>query len=204
MNLYQKYFKNLLDKTCSVFLLICFSPLIFLISIIQFTIYGKDIFFLQERSGLNGRVFQILKFRTMKDKYDENGMLLPDNLRLTHFGRLLRFLSFDELLNLVNVFRGEMSFVGPRPFPKTYLAFMNDEQRRRYSVRPGITGLAQVNGRNKLSWGEKISFDLQYVRNVKFLLDLGICIRSLKFLFTITKNRELGNQSFDNFTPDFD
>jgi len=203
MNLYQKYFKNLFDKIFSVFLLICCSPLIILVSIIQFTIYGKNIFFLQERSGLNGRVFQILKFRTMKDKYDKNGILLPDNLRLTHFGRLLRFLSFDEVLNLVNVFRGEMSFVGPRPFPKTYLAFMNDEQKRRYSVRPGITGLAQVNGRNKLSWSEKILFDLQYVRNVKFLLDLGICIRSLKFLFTTTKNKELGNQSFDNFTPGF-
>jgi undecaprenyl phosphate N,N'-diacetylbacillosamine 1-phosphate transferase len=96
-----------------------------------------------------------------------------------------------------------MSFVGPRPLPKAYFASMNDKQKLRYSVRPGITGLAQVNGRNKLLWNEKINFDLEYTRNINFLLDLSICIRSFKYLFSLTNNKELGNQSFDNFTPDF-
>lgn len=203
MNLYQKYVKNLLDKVVSFYFLFFMSPIIILVSVLQLFIYGKNIFFLQERSGLEGKPFQIIKFRTMKDKYDKDGLLLPDNLRLTKFGKVLRFLSFDEVPNLVNVLKGDMSFVGPRPLPKTYFPLLSTEQQRRYSVRPGITGLAQVNGRNKLLWNEKIFFDLQYTRDVSLLLDLRICLKSFKFLFTLTNNKELGDQSFDNFTPDF-
>jgi undecaprenyl phosphate N,N'-diacetylbacillosamine 1-phosphate transferase len=140
----------------------------------------------------------------MFDKQSNSGQQLPDNDRLTTSGKILRFLSLDELPNLINVLKSDMSFVGPRPFPTSYFDFMNNEQKKRYSVRPGITGLAQIMGRNNLSWKMKIYYDLKYIENINLFSDLIISLKTFRYLFSNKKNEALGNQSIDNFIPDFD
>lgn len=145
----------------------------------------------------------LIKFRTMLDKSDFLGRQLPDSKRLTTSGKILRFFSLDELPNMINVVKGDLSFVGPRPFPASYLNLMNTEQRKRYSVRPGITGLAQVMGRNNLSWKSKIEFDLKYIHNINFFGDLIILFKTFRFLFSSKKNEYLGDQSIDDFKPNF-
>jgi sugar transferase EpsL len=144
---------------------------------------GNPVFFLQIRPGLNGKAFKILKFRTMLDVSDSDGNLLPDEIRLTPFGKFLRSLSLDELPELWNVFKGDMSLVGPRPFLMEYLPLYNSEQNRRHGVRPGITGWAQVNGRNTISWEEKFELDLWYVDNQNFWLDLKILFLTIQKVF---------------------
>jgi len=188
----------------SVILLIVVIPLIIPIIFIQFSVYGTKIFFYQERSGLNGKVFSLIKFRTMTDKFDISGKQSPDRLRLTTSGRILRFLSLDELPNMINVLKGDISFVGPRPFPTLYFNSMNEEQRKRYSVRPGITGLAQIMGRNNLSWKNKIRYDLEYIENINFLKDLFILLKTFRHLFSSKSNEDLGDKSIDDFLPNFD
>ena len=135
---------------------------------------GYPVFFRQKRPGLNGKIFVLCKFRTMTDKKDENGKLLPDEERLTSFGKFLRSTSLDELPELFNVWKGEMSLVGPRPLLVKYLPLYNEEQKKRHNVRPGITGLAQVKGRNAISWEQKFEYDVDYVNNISFLLDCKI------------------------------
>ena len=188
----------------AVILLILLTPFIMIIILLQFSVYGSKILFYQERSGLNGRVFSLIKFRTMIDKSDISGRQLPDKQRLTSSGKILRFLSLDELPNIINVVKGDLSFVGPRPFPTSYFNLMNAEQKKRYSVRPGITGLAQIMGRNNLSWKSKIAYDLKYIENINFFEDLIILFRTFRHLFTSKRNEDLGDQSIDDFIPNFD
>lgn len=188
----------------AVSLLILLAPLMCLIVLFQWMVYGSRVFFYQERSGLNGKPFNLIKFRTMVDKLSTSGQQLPDNDRLTTSGKIFRFLSLDELPNLINVLKNDMSFVGPRPFPTSYFNLMSSDQKKRYSVRPGITGLAQIMGRNNLSWKMKIYYDLKYIENINFFSDLVISLKTFRYLFSSKKNKTLGNQSIDDFAPNFD
>jgi len=194
----------MIDKIMAVILLVLLIPLILTIILLQINAYGSKILFYQERSGLNGRVFSLIKFRTMIDKSDISGKQLPDEQRLTSFGKILRFLSLDELPNIINVVKGDLSFVGPRPFPTSYFDLMSTEQKKRYSVRPGITGLAQIMGRNNLSWKRKITYDLKYIENINLFGDLIILLKTFRHLFTSKRNEDLGDQSIDDFIPNFD
>jgi len=172
-------FKRLFDLTVAIVLLIILSPLLVIVSILVFILIGSPVFFKQRRAGLNSEVFEIIKFRTMNNKVDSKGELLPDNERLTRFGQFLRSSSIDELPELWNVIKGDMSLVGPRPLLQEYLVLYSEEQKRRHLVRPGITGLAQVSGRNSLSWEDKFVCDLWYVENHNLILDLKILVQTL-------------------------
>lgn len=172
--------KRLFDIVLTLCGLLILAPFIFLICIfVRFTL-GAPIFFVQTRPGLHGQPFQMVKFRTMSDARDSDGNLLPDSVRLTKFGRLLRSSSLDELPELINVLKGEMSLVGPRPLLMEYLPLYTNEQARRHELRPGITGWAQVNGRNAVSWDERFKLDVWYVDNQSFLLDLKILMLTIK------------------------
>jgi len=160
--------------------LIVLSPLLLIIAILVKINLGSPVIFKQKRPGLNEKIFTLYKFRTMTDKRDENGKLLPDSERLTSFGKFLRSTSLDELPELYNILKGDMSFIGPRPLLVKYLPLYNDFQRRRHEVRPGLTGLAQVNGRNAISWEQKFKLDVEYVDNVSFIGDLKIIILTIK------------------------
>jgi lipopolysaccharide/colanic/teichoic acid biosynthesis glycosyltransferase len=188
---YIKYIKTSFDFLTSIILLIILSPLFLAILFVLYIQNNGEPFFIQERPGKNLKPFKILKFKTMNDKKDENGVLLPDKDRLTLAGRLVRKTSVDELPQLINVIKGDMSLIGPRPLLFKYVPLYNDSQRRRHLVRPGITGWAQVNGRNSISWQRKFELDNYYVDHVSFLLDLRI------FWLTIVKilKREGINQS---------
>ncbi|MDI9456548.1 MAG: sugar transferase, partial [Bacillota bacterium] len=152
--IYGRYFKRLLDFILSLIALVVLSPVFLIIALLVRIKLGSPVLFKQERPGLNEKIFTIYKFRTMTDERDENGELLPNHLRLTKFGRALRSSSLDELPELFNILRGDMSFIGPRPLLIEYLPLYNEQQRRRHAVRPGLTGLAQVNGRNAITWEE--------------------------------------------------
>lgn len=156
------------------------SPILIIIAFLVRTKLGSPIFFKQERPGLNEKIFTMYKFRTMTDAIDKNGNLLPDNVRLTKFGKLLRSTSLDELPELINILKGDMSIIGPRPLLVEYLPLYNDKQKRRHEVRPGLSGLAQVSGRNFLSWEEKFNLDIQYVDHVSFLTDWKIILLTVK------------------------
>lgn len=177
--MYKKYFKRLLDCIMALIGLIVLSPLMFIIAVLIRIKLGSPVIFKQPRPGLNEGIFTLYKFRTMIDERDQNGELLPDERRLTAFGRWLRSTSFDELPELWNILKGDMSFVGPRPLLVDYLPFYNEKQRKRHRVRPGLTGLAQVSGRNALAWEERFALDVQYVDNVSFLGDLSIMVRTV-------------------------
>ncbi len=166
--------KRIIDILLSLILLILLSPLFISISIYTLINIGKPIFFIQNRPGLHGKVFKMYKFRTMKNTKDAYGNLLSDSERLTSFGQSMRNKSLDEIPELWNVLKGDMSFVGPRPLLVKYQDLYNDEQKRRHNVRPGITGWAQINGRNQISWEEKFNYDLWYVDNQTIMLDLKI------------------------------
>ncbi|EMF7690432.1 undecaprenyl phosphate N,N'-diacetylbacillosamine 1-phosphate transferase [Campylobacter coli] len=180
--MYEKWIKRIFDFVLGLFLLVLFSPLI-LITALLLKITQGSVIFTQNRPGLNEKIFKIYKFKTMSDERDEKGELLSDELRLKAFGKIVRSLSLDELLQLFNVLKGDMSFVGPRPLLVEYLPFYNEEQKLRHKVRPGITGWAQVNGRNAISWQKKFELDVYYVKNISFLLDLKIMfLTALKVL----------------------
>ena len=176
-------FKSLLDLLFALILLIALSPLLFVIYILVYLTLGKPVFFIQERPGLNNKIFKLIKFRTMQNKFNKKNILLPDNKRLTRFGRFLRASSLDELPSLVNVLKGEMSFVGPRPLLVEYLKFYNEEQLKRHMVKPGITGLAQVNGRNTIDWNQKFKYDLLYIKKISFLMDINILLKTILKVF---------------------
>ncbi|GCC50593.1 lipid carrier--UDP-N-acetylgalactosaminyltransferase [Chryseotalea sanaruensis] len=189
--MYKRYVKRLVDIILSITILLISSP-IFIIIILLLTIQNKGtVFFLQERPGYLQRSFQIIKFKTMNDARDNNGNLMPDKQRLTSFGKWIRKLSLDELPQLVNVLKGEMSLIGPRPLLFKYIPLYSPIQNRRHEVRPGITGWAQVNGRNSISWTKRFELDVYYVDNISFALDCRI------FWMTIVKvlKREGINQS---------
>ena len=166
--------KNLFDKTLALFLIILFSPIYIVISLLIFFKMGSPILFRQKRPGYKEKIFGIYKFRTMTNEKDEFGNLLPDDKRLVGIGKFIRSTSLDELPQLFNVLKGEMSFVGPRPLLKEYLPLYNEKQKRRHDVKPGITGWAQVNGRNAISWEQKFDYDVWYVDNQSFWLDIKI------------------------------
>ena len=166
--------KNLFDKTLALFLIILFSPIYIIVSLLILWKMGSPILFRQKRPGYKEKIFGIYKFRTMTNEKDEFGNLLPDNKRLVGIGKFIRSTSLDELPQLFNVLKGEMSFVGPRPLLKEYLPLYNEKQKRRHDVKPGITGWAQVNGRNAISWEQKFDYDVWYVDNQSFLLDIKI------------------------------
>ncbi len=171
--------KRLFDIILSIFLMVLLSPLFIIVSILIYIKMGRPILFRQVRAGFNEKLFTIYKFRTMSDIRDESGKLLPDDKRLDKFGKFIRATSLDELPQLLNVLKGDMSFVGPRPLLVEYLPLYSREQRRRHTVKPGITGLAQINGRNAIDWDSRFRYDIEYVDNHSFILDLKILWRTL-------------------------
>ncbi len=181
--MYRNFFKRLFDLLIAIIGLIIISPIFLIITIgLYFSNEGKP-FFYQKRPGLNGRVFKIIKFKTMNDKKDHNGNLLSDANRLTSIGSLVRKSSLDEIPQLINVLKGDMAIIGPRPLLVQYLSLYNERQRRRHEVRPGITGWAQVNGRNAISWEKKFELDVWYVDNLSLLTDLKIFLMTFKKVF---------------------
>lgn len=178
--IYRKYIKRVMDFILSLIAIIVLSPIMLLVALLVRTNLGSPVIFKQERPGLNEKIFTMYKFRTMTDERDENGELLPDSERLTKFGKFLRSTSLDELPELFNILKGDMSIVGPRPLLVEYLPLYNEHQRRRHEVRPGLSGLAQVNGRNAISWEEKFDLDVQYVDNITFLGDWKIILLTIK------------------------
>ncbi len=176
------FFKRLFDIAVSIVVLIVLSPII-LILIVGLFISQGGVFFRQERPGLNGEIFTVVKFKTMSDQKDSNGQLLPDAERLTRVGRFVRKTSLDELPQLLNVLSGKMSLVGPRPLLVEYLGRYNEFQMRRHEVKPGITGWAQINGRNTLTWDQKFNYDVWYVDNCNFILDIEIILKTIKRVF---------------------
>lgn len=172
--MYKTYFKRILDFVAALLLLLIFSPIILICFILLLIVNKGNALFFQVRPGFQSIPFTILKFKTMNDGKDINGNLLPDEVRLTQIGKFIRLLSIDELLQLINVLKGDMSLVGPRPLLTQYLTRYTSEQIRRHEVKPGITGWAQVNGRNAITWEEKFKLDVVYVDNVSFLLDIKI------------------------------
>tara|TARA_B110000091_G_scaffold171509_1_gene184512 strand:- start:6468 stop:7076 length:609 start_codon:yes stop_codon:yes gene_type:complete len=175
--------KYLFDLTVSIIVFLILLPVILLVAALIRIKLGSPILFTQDRPGLNGKVFKMMKFRSMLDAKDKHGNLLPDNERMTKFGAFLRSTSLDELPGLFNVIKGDMSLVGPRPLLVQYLPLYNSEQAKRHNVRPGITGWAQVNGRNAIGWDEKFKLDVWYVENKSFLLDIKILLLTVKKVF---------------------
>jgi len=179
MKIYQHIFKPILDKLLALILIILFSPIMIIAAILIYLWDGRPIIFTQERPGLNEKIFKIYKFRTMTNEKDEFGNLLPDEKRLKGIGKFIRSLSLDELPQLFNVLKGDMSFIGPRPLLVKYLSRYNEEQRKRHLVKPGITGLAQVKGRNAISWRRKFKYDVFYVNHLTFKMDLYIICQTI-------------------------
>jgi lipopolysaccharide/colanic/teichoic acid biosynthesis glycosyltransferase len=180
---YEKYIKRLLDIILSGIALIILSPILLIVAILVHIKLGSPVIFHQQRPGYHEKIFGLCKFRSMTDERDEKGELKPDEVRLTSFGKKLRSTSLDELPELWNIFKGDMSIVGPRPLLVRYLDRYNTHQARRHEVRPGLTGLAQVNGRNTVSWEERFDYDVQYVDNVTFLGDCKIILKTVLTVF---------------------
>lgn len=174
--LYERFFKRALDILCSLMAILVFWWLYVIVAILVRVKLGSPVLFTQERPGKNEKIFKLYKFRTMTDARDENGELLPDDVRLTKFGRLLRSTSLDELPEVFNILKGDMGVVGPRPLLVKYLPLYNETQRRRHEVRPGLTGYAQVHGRNSISWEDKFRMDVEYVDHVTFMGDVKIIL----------------------------
>lgn len=178
--MYKHFFKRLIDFILSLIALIVLSPILLIVALLVRTKLGSPIIFKQERPGLNEKIFTLYKFRTMTDAKDEQGNLLPDEIRLTKFGKLLRSTSLDELPELFNILKGDMAIVGPRPLLVRYLPLYNEHQKHRHDVRPGFTGWAQCNGRNAISWEEKFDLDVYYTKHVSLLLDIKIILKTVK------------------------
>lgn len=198
--MYKNLIKPILDFILAFLLIIVFSPIILIVALLIKLKLGSPILFTQERPGLNGKIFRIYKFRTMSDERDSKGDLLSDELRLKGFGKLIRKSSLDELPQLFNVLKGEMSFVGPRPLLVEYLKLYNQEQAKRHNVKPGITGWAQVNGRNAISWEEKFKLDVYYVEHISFMLDCKILYMTF---FKVLKRKDISsntNITMEKFT----
>ncbi len=172
--LYRRFVKRFFDIVLSIAAITLLSPVLIVLAIMVRAKLGSPVLFRQKRPGYHGEIFGLMKFRTMTDEKDENGELLPDEVRLTSFGKKLRSTSLDELPEFFNILKGDMSFVGPRPLLVQYLPLYNEEQAHRHDVLPGLTGWAQVNGRNAISWEKKFEYDVWYTRNISFLLDLTI------------------------------
>lgn len=183
--MYRKYFKRVFDFVCSFLALIILSPVLLVTALLVRIKLGTPVIFKQKRPGLNEKIFTLYKFRTMTDQKDEQGNFLPDEVRLTKFGKMLRSTSLDELPELWNILKGDMSVVGPRPLLVEYLPLYNEKQRRRHSVKPGLTGLAQINGRNLITWEQRFAYDIKYVDLISFSSDFKIIFKT--FFKTITR-----------------
>lgn len=180
MTTYKNFFKRLIDFILALIALMIIWPILLLVIIwLHFANKGAGVFFTQDRPGKGGKIFKVIKFKTMTDEKDESGNLLPDNERITKIGSFVRSTSIDELPQLINVLKGDMALIGPRPLLPQYLSLYNDEQKRRHDVRPGITGWAQVNGRNTISWAEKFKLDVWYVDHVSLILDIRIIFKTV-------------------------
>lgn len=176
---YEKFVKRFLDMVLSGMALLMLSPVLLVTAMIVRVKLGSPVIFCQERPGKDEKIFRLHKFRSMSDARDENGALLPDEVRLGRFGRILRATSIDELPELFDIFRGKMSIVGPRPLLVEYLPYYTEGERHRHDVRPGLTGLAQINGRNTLTWEQKFAYDLEYVQKISFIMDLNILLGTI-------------------------
>ena len=202
--MYAGFFKRIIDFLLSLFAGILLLPVILILTVVgAFAMKGNP-FFTQLRPGKNERIFKLIKFRTMTNEKDENGELLPDDMRLYKFGKFLRSTSLEEFPELINILIGDMSIVGPRPLLVRYLTRYNDEQRRRHNVRPGLTGNAQANGRNAISWDEKFKLDIEYVDNISFSFDVKIIFDTVKAVFkrdgissdtSVTMEEFMGNEA---------
>lgn len=181
--MYQRYIKRLLDILISLCALIVLSPILLVVAVLVRIKLGSPVIFHQERPGYHEKIFSLCKFRSMTNERGENGELLPDEVRLTKFGKALRATSLDELPELWNILKGDMSLIGPRPLLVKYLPLYNDFQRQRHNVKPGLTGWAQVNGRNAISWEQRFELDVYYVNNISFLLDLKILFQTVAVVF---------------------
>ncbi len=181
--MYNKFFKRVIDFTLSLLALSVLSPIMIILILLTAVQMKGNPFFTQLRPGKNEKIFRLIKFRTMTTETDEQGNLLPDEVRLTRYGKFLRATSLDELPELINILKGDMSIVGPRPLLVRYLPLYNEHQRRRHEVRPGLTGLAQANGRNALSWEERFDMDVEYVNNITFLGDIKIILQTVGAVF---------------------
>ncbi len=177
--IYAKYIKRVLDFLLSTIALIILSPIILLLTMIGSIAVKGNPFFTQDRPGLNEKVFKLIKFRTMTNEKDENGEFLPDDIRIIPYGRFLRKTSLDELPELINIWKGNMAIVGPRPLLIRYLPYYTDGEKKRHSVRPGLTGLAQISGRNVLAWDSRLALDVEYVEHITFLGDLKIILKTV-------------------------
>jgi lipopolysaccharide/colanic/teichoic acid biosynthesis glycosyltransferase len=177
--MYKKIFKQLMDFTLSLMAIVVLSPVFIIVGVFVRVKLGSPVLFKQKRPGLNEKIFTMYKFRTMTDEKDENGELLPDSVRLTKFGRFLRSTSVDELPELFNILKGDMSIVGPRPLLEMYLPYYTDIEKLRHTVRPGLSGLAQINGRNYLDWDSRLGLDVEYVEKMNLILDIKIIIVTL-------------------------
>lgn len=189
-----KYIKRILDIISSLLAIIILSPLLAVTAVLVKTKLGSPVLFKQERPGKDEKIFTLMKFRTMTDERDENGELLPDEVRLTKFGKFLRSTSIDELPELFNILKGDMSVIGPRPLLVQYLPYYTEEERHRHDVRPGLTGWAQVNGRNNVTWEEKFSWDLKYVDEFNLILDIKILFRTI---FNVLKRNDVVVDSYE-------
>ena len=194
--------KRMMDICGSLIGIIILSPVYLIVAILVHRNLGSPIIFRQKRPGKNGQVFEMMKFRSMLDKTDKNGEVLPDEKRLTSFGMKLRSTSLDELPELFNVLKGEMSLVGPRPLLVEYLKLYSKEQNKRHNMKPGITGLAQINGRNSISWSEKLKYDVEYVDNFNILLDIKILFITIYKVIKREGISQEGNATMESFTGD--
>lgn len=200
--MYQKYIKRLLDIILSLIAIIITLPIFLITGILVLIFLGKPVIFRQKRPGKKEKIFTMYKFRTMSNKKDKDGNLLPNELRITKFGNFLRKTSLDEIPEFINILKGDMSFVGPRPLRVDYLPLYNKEQKHRHDIRPGLTGLAQVSGRNNITWSEKFKYDLDYISNITFLNDLKIILLTIEKV-VLRKDIYSNNKEFsEKFTGD--
>lgn len=198
--IYRRFVKRPMDFILSLIAIIVLSPVFLIVALLVRTKLGSPVLFKQKRPGLNEEIFMMYKFRTMTDARDMNGNLLPDSVRLTKFGRLLRSTSLDELPELFNILKGDMSIIGPRPLAVQYLPYYTEQERVRHTVRPGLSGLAQINGRNTASWEQRFSYDIKYVTNITFIGDVRIIIGTI---LKAVKRADIGERGVDS-PPDFD
>lgn len=198
--MYAKYFKRILDFILATVLFIITLPILLVVGILVRINLGSPVIFKQKRPGKNEKEFTLYKFRTMNDKRDDKGELLPDDERLTKFGLLLRSTSLDELPELINIIKGDMSFVGPRPLLTEYLDLYNEKQKHRHDVRPGLTGLAQVNGRNLLEWEKRFGYDIEYVNNVSFKEDVKIVFKTISLVLNRKGISSSNSKTMEKFT----
>jgi lipopolysaccharide/colanic/teichoic acid biosynthesis glycosyltransferase len=194
MTLYSLYLKRIIDFGLSLIALIVLAPFFLLVVILQIIFNGFPIFFTQSRVGRNEKIFKLIKFRSMSNKRDKSGELLPDNKRKTLFGSFLRSTSIDELPSLINILKGDMAVIGPRPLLVEYLPLYNEQQKKRHLVRPGLSGLAQIKGRNTISWNEKFNYDLSYLMKISFMFDFKIIIITI---FTIIVLKPVDSNKLD-------